>query len=296
MDLNNEVYLIDASIYIFRSYYATDVDYYAKNGEPISAVYGFTRFLCQFIHQTKAKNIACCFDESLESSFRNDIFPAYKANREPAPEDLKRQFKLCQQVAKVLGVATYADGYYEADDLIGTLARYYQQQDSTINIISADKDLTQLIRNQDKWWSFGKSEPLAKEGVFAKFAVHPEQIADFLALTGDSVDNIPGVPGVGNKTAAILLNHFQNLDEILKRHLEIKYLSFRGAKSCQQKIAKHQDDARLAKLLTTIKTDIPLKSYNVHRKELDESRIQSLFEFLNFGPLMRSRILALKNL
>ena len=296
MDLNNDVYLIDASIYVFRSYYATDIDYYAKNGEPINAVYGFTRFLVKFLHKTKAKYIACCFDESLESSYRNDIYPAYKANRDVAPDDLKRQFKLCQQVANVLGIATFVDGYYEADDLIGTLAQHYQKQKTTIHIVSADKDLAQLIKNNDVWWSFGKIDPLNRDGIYNKFGVYPDQIADFLALTGDSVDNIPGVPGIGAKTAELLLNHFNSLDEIIKRHNEIKYLSFRGAKSCQKKIANHIDDALLAKKLTTIKIDINLEDYSVSKKQLDESRIHALFEFLNFGPLMRSRILDLKNI
>ena len=291
MALNNEVYLIDASIFVFRSYFAKDHDYYANNGEPINAVYGFARFLTKFIHQTKAQNIACCFDESLESSFRNEIYPAYKANREPAPDDLKRQFKLCQEVSKVLGVATYADGYYEADDLIGTLATYHQQKDKNITIISADKDLAQLLTENDKWWSYGKQEPLNSEGIYQKFGVMPNQIVDFLALTGDSVDNISGVPGIGEKTASILLNHFKTLDEIIKRHQEIRYLSFRGAKSCQKKIAKHIDDAILARKLTTIKTDIPLADYSVTRNNLDEKRLQALFEFLQFGPLLRRQIL-----
>ncbi len=294
--MKEDVYLIDASIYIFKSYFSYGDEFVASDGAPINAVYGFTRFLSQFIHQTKAKYIACCFDESLDTSFRNEIYPDYKANREPAPPSLKRQFKLCQEVAKVMGVSTYCDGYFEADDLIGTLAKHYQKLNHSVHIVSADKDLAQLINQQDRWWNYGKDAPFSPADVFEKFGVHPHQIADFLALTGDSVDNIPGVPGIGAKTAGILLNHFKTLDEIIARNQEIKYLSFRGAKSCQKKIANNIDAAKLAKKLTVIKQDIELDNFDLTRKGLDSSRTIKLFEYLNFGPLLRRKILEIADI
>ena len=290
-----EVYLIDASIYVFKNYYSNE-NYIASNGESINAVYGFARFLSRFIHQTKAQYIACAFDESLGTSYRNEIYPEYKANRDPAPEDLKRQFKLCQQVAQVMGVATFCDGYYEADDLIGTLANHYKKAGYTNHIISADKDLAQLVKEDDQWWDYGKSQPLNTQLIYDKFGVYPDQIADFLALTGDSVDNIPGVPGIGAKSAVYLLNHFKTLEAVIDRHNEIAYLSFRGAKSCQKKFAQHIDAALLAKKLTTIVTDIPLKNMDIKRQSLDHKRIQNLFDYLNFGPLLRRKILDLQNI
>jgi 5'-3' exonuclease len=289
------VYLIDASIYVFKNYYSNQ-NYVASNGESINAVYGFARFLAQFIHQTKAKYIACAFDESLGTSYRNEIYPDYKANRDPAPDDLKRQFKLCQQVAQVMGVATYCDGYYEADDLIGTLASHYKKLGHSNHIISADKDLAQLVKEGDSWWDFGKSQALNTHMIYEKFGVFPDQIADYLALTGDSVDNIPGVPGVGGKSAVYLLNHFKTLESILERNKEIAYLSLRGAKSCQKKISLHINDALLAKKLTDIVTDIPLENYDISRQSLDETRIHKLFDYLNFGPLLRRKILDLQNI
>lgn len=291
-----DVYLIDASIYIFKSYYSNQ-DYTSINGQSINAVYGFTRFLTQFVHQTKATHIACAFDESLETSYRNEIYPAYKANRDPAPEDLKRQFKLCQQVAQVMGITTYCDGYYEADDIIGTLAHHHHNLGHTNHIVTADKDLAQLlIGKNDTWWNYGKAPAFNRQLVYEKFGVYPEQIADFLALTGDSVDNIPGVAGIGAKSAASLISHFKTLDAIIDRHPEVAYLSFRGAKSCQKKIANNIDQARLAKQLTHIVTDMPLGNFDVTRKPLDESRIQNLFDYLQFGPLLRRKILELKNI
>ncbi len=288
-------YLIDASIFVFRSYYSQGDDYFSSRGENINAVYGFTRFLTKFIHETKAQHIACCFDESLETSFRNEIYPHYKANRDPAPNELKHQFKLCQEVANILGVATYVDGYYEADDLIGTLAKHHKNNGFNNHIVSADKDLAQLIQDGDTWWSYGKDKAFNPQLVFEKFGVHPEQIADYLALTGDSVDNIPGVAGIGSKTASILLKHFNTLDEVIKRHQEIAYLSFRGAKSCQKKIAEGFEDAILAKKLTRIVTDIPLNNYNIIRNTLDMDRINGLFDYLKFGPILRKNILDLQN-
>ena len=293
---NKEAYLIDASIFVFRNYYSMPDQFQAKNGDNINAVYGFARFLSRFIHQTKAQYIACAFDKSLETSFRNEIYPEYKANREPAPDDLKRQFKLCQQVAEVMGVATYSDGYYEADDLIGTLANHFKNKGFNNHIISADKDLAQLVKTNDTWWNYGKDKAFTQQNIYEKFGVYPHQISDYLALTGDSVDNIKGVPGVGNKSAVFLLNHFNTLDEILNRHAEISYLSFRGAKSCAKKIANHKEDALLAKKLTDIVIDIPLDSYDIQRKPLDDFRVHKLFDYLNFGPLLRRNILELNNI
>jgi 5'-3' exonuclease len=292
---NNSTYLIDASIYIFKSYYSMSEEFTSATGEPINAVYGFTKFLTKLMQQTNAKYIACAFDESSQTSYRNEIYPQYKAHREPAPESLKRQFKLCQQVAQVMGIATFVDGYYEADDLIGTLAFHYKNKGFLNHIITADKDLAQLIQKDDFWWDFGKSNPLDYQSVYEKFGVYPKQIADFLALTGDAVDNIKGIPGIGAKTAIFLINHFNTLDEVLKRHKEISYLSLRGAKSCQKKIAQFSDEALLAKRLTEIKTDIPIKDFDIERKPLDKSRINNLFEYLRFGPLLRRNILELKN-
>lgn len=291
-----DVYLIDASIYIFRSYYSVTDDYQSKAGDPINAVHGFIRFLTQFIHQTKAQYIACAFDDSFSKSFRSEIYPPYKANREPAPDELKRQFILCKKVAAAMGVATYSDSNYEADDLIGTLALHYQKKNHRTFIISADKDLAQLITENDRWWDYGKSDPIDCEQIYKKFGVYPDQIADYLALAGDSVDNIPGVPGIGKKTASILLNHFRTLEAVIERHKEIAYLSFRGAKSCKKKIADNINAAILARRLTGIITDVPIKNPNILRQDIVEDKIHLIFDYLNFGPMLRRRILNIKNI
>jgi len=177
------------------------------------------------------------------------------------------------------------------DDLIGTLASVHRRQGFATHVISADKDLAQLVENDsDRWWNFGKDAPLDPRAVEEKFGVRPDQIADFLALTGDSVDNIPGVPGIGPKTAIILLRHFGDLENILRRSEEIGWLSFRGAKSCEKKIRQYADDARLARQLTGIVCDAPMQSTHTERHPADQHALNTLFEALNFGPLLRRKL------
>lgn len=287
-----DVYLIDSSIYVFRGYFSMPDEFKSTDGLSVNAVYGFARFLAKFLRQTGTQNIACAFDESLdEGSFRNEIYPPYKANRDPAPEDLKKQFVLCRRLTEGLGISTFSDKSYEADDLIGTLAKSCQDKNQSVCIVSADKDLAQLIIDGDSWWSYGNFEPFNKDRVYEKFGVYPNQIADYLALTGDAVDNIPGVSGVGAKTAALLLNHFGNLNEIITRKKEISHLSIRGAKSIQKKIETGVEDAQLAKQLTKIVTDVPLSQYNVTRKPVNHEKLSKLFDYLNFGPILRKMLL-----
>ncbi|MCF6300239.1 MAG: exodeoxyribonuclease IX [Proteobacteria bacterium] len=287
----SKVYLIDASIFIFRSYYAMPNEFFDVEGKQINAVYGFGRFLARFLKQTNASNIAIAFDESLSTSFRNEIYPAYKANREPAPIELKNQFSLCRELAQLLGISIFSDSCYEADDLLGTLHQLNAQDDKVIYLVSGDKDLAQLLRVEDYWWDFGKSAPLSYAEVTEKLGVRPDQVCDFLALAGDKVDNIPGVLGVGIKTAQALLKHFGTLDEIIKRHREIAFLSFRGAKSCQQKIQNHTENALLSRQLSKIVLDVPMENDDIMKKK--QSHNKELLMFMgqmNFGPLLRRQL------
>ena len=286
-------YLIDSSVFIFRSYYAIPDEFFDVEGHPINALYGFARFLVRFLQETQANLVALAFDESLSTSFRNEIYPAYKANRDPAPESLKRQMRRCKQLAELLGIATYADDCYEADDLIGSLHQCYKQKGHAVTIVSADKDLAQLLKTGDTWWDFGKSAPLDGEDVCAKMGVYPHQVCDFLALAGDKVDNIPGVPGIGAKTAAALLNHFGSLEEILQRSREIEFLSIRGAKSCMNKIRQFEKEALISQQLSRIVTDVPLENSDIIRKNSTECELLKFIEDMRFGPLMRRQLLDL---
>ena len=146
------LYLVDASVFIFRAWFAVPVDVADRDGNPVNAVLGFARFLAELLEKESPRHIAVAFDESLEQGYRNEIYPAYKANREPAPIELKRQFALCQEICAALGVARYSSSRYEADDIIGTLATRARAAGLPVTIVSRDKDLTQLLSSVDVYW------------------------------------------------------------------------------------------------------------------------------------------------
>ena len=287
------VYLVDASVYIFRAWFSMPDDFTTRAGEPTNAAYGFCGFLCSLLEQTSAQHVAVAFDESLTTSFRNEIYPEYKANRESAPEELKRQFQWARSIAESLGLRCFADPRFEADDLIGTLAVHWRARGHPICLVSSDKDLAQLIRQGDQWWDFSRNQKLGTNQIVQKFGVTPEQIADYLALTGDAVDNIPGVPGVGPKSASALLQHFGDLDSLYLRLEEVPHLSIRGARSLQKKLADHRESAELARRLTLIKTDVEsaLASPETARNLVDAASLNRLFDELQFGGMLRQRCL-----
>jgi len=288
------VYLIDASVYIFRAWFSMPDSFADAAGRPTNAVYGFARFLCELIEQTGSLRMAVAFDESLTGSFRNEIFPAYKANRDPAPPELKQQFAWCKDVARHIGLPVYADERYEADDLIATLAWQSRQRGQRVCVVSGDKDLAQLVGEGDAWWDYARNRRLDPAGVLAHFGVHPQQIPDFLALTGDSVDNIPGVPGIGPKTAAALLAHFETLDAIYARLEEIAWLKLRGARTLGARLKANEQAARLARRLTGLETAVPAlsgpDSALVDRQTANPDLLDALLDGLGFGRPLRERL------
>jgi len=287
------VYLVDASVYIFRAWFSMPEEFVNAVGEPTNAVYGFSGFLCSLLEQTGAEYVAVAFDESLSTSYRNEIYPEYKANRDPAPDDLKRQFAWARSVAEAMGLPCYSDARFEADDLIGTLAEHWRERGHPICVVTSDKDLAQLVGEQDHWWDFSRNQKLNASQLTAKFGVMPEQMADYLALTGDSVDNIPGIPGIGPKSASALLGHFGDLDSIFERVEEVQHLSIRGAKSLQKKLQEHRAAAELAKRLTLIDTAVAsaLESPELRRMQTDVASLNRLFDQLEFGGMLRQRCL-----
>ena len=232
-----------------------------------------------------------CFDESLESSFRNEFYPAYKANREPAPEALKRQFLYCQEMTRALGLPVLSDSRYEADDLIGTLLVRQRARGFHGVIVSADKDLSQLLCEGDSQWDYARQQKWDCAGVKERYGVHAHQIADYLGLTGDAIDNIPGVPGIGAKTAACLLEHFGALDDLLARVAEVPFLRLRGAAAHAARLTEHREQALLSRRLATIALDAPLAEDvgDAVRRPGDRAALDALFERLRMGPLTRRR-------
>ncbi len=287
------VYLVDASVYIFRAWFSMPDAFVNAAGEPTNAVYGFSGFLCSLLEQTAAEHVAVAFDESLTTSHRNEIYPDYKANREPAPVELKRQFGWARAVAEAMGLPCYGDDRYEADDLIGTLASYWRARGHPICIVTVDKDLAQLVGESDHWWDFSRNQKLNAAQLTEKFGVTPRQMADFLALTGDAVDNIPGIPGIGPKSAAALLRHFGDFDSLYARLDEVPALGIRGAASLQRKLLEHRGAAELARKLTVIETSVAsaLAAPGLLRSAVDTARLNRLFDELAFGGMLRQRCL-----
>lgn len=272
------LYLVDASIYIFRAWFSVPSTLTGNQGQSVNAAYGFARFLTELLEQTKAQNIVIAFDESLTLSFRNEIYPLYKMNRELPPEALKLQFELCRRMAESLGLHCVASDQYEADDLIGTYALKAQQAAMQVTIVSADKDLAQLLTPQDKLWDFARRKTYQIEEIKEKFGVHPNQITDYLGLCGDAVDNIPGVPGVGAKTAAAILQSFQDMDAIYANIDQLINVKARGAKSLPNKLREHEAQARLSKQLATIACDAPIDSdlNNAIRKPFNQEELSKI--------------------
>ena len=285
------LYLIDSSLYVFRAWHSLPDEFHDIDGAPVNAVQGYTRFLCDFLERTRPTHALAAFDESLVSSFRNAIYPDYKANRELPPPELKVQFGYCKQVAAALGLCVAADTQFEADDLIGSAVEMARKANFRNVIVSADKDFGQLIGLHDEQWDFSKDQRWDAHGVKQRLGVRPDQVVDYLALTGDAVDNIPGVSGVGPKTAATLLAHFGSLDALLTRIEEVPYLRLRGAGQVYARIKAHREQALLSQRLAAIVLDAPLPGgVDALRWRMpDMAALDALFDRLRFGPLTRSR-------
>ena len=285
------VFLVDSSIYVFRAWFTLPDTLVTRDNEPANALYGFSDFLVSLLANENPKHIACAFDQSLSQSYRNEIYPAYKANRDPAPPELERQFDYCRQLVRTAGIAEVASERYEADDIIGTLCFHMRNSGFRNFIISGDKDLTQLVEEHDCWWEYARDKRMDRKGVFSEFGVYPEQIADLLALAGDAVDNIPGVPGIGVKTASRLLNKFGTLESTIENIEKIGSMKFRGAKRAQTLLAEHQEMARLSRELTLIQHDqqLPQNAQALRRRPYDAETLEALFDQFGFGKHRRQR-------
>jgi 5'-3' exonuclease len=285
------LYLVDASYYIFRAWFALPDTVRDRSGRPVNAVLGYTRFLGDLLEEVAPERIAVAFDESLSGCFRNDLYAPYKANRDLPPAELEYQFGLCREITRALGVAEFASLRYEADDIIGTLAAHSRGASANVTIVSRDKDLAQLLRPGDALVDPASGRRVAHEGVPAFLGVRAEQVADFLALTGDAVDNIPGVPGIGRKTAAALLAELDSIDRLLAELDRVPALELRGARRVAAALDGHRDALMLARRLTTIACDAPLRSGvdGITRRAPRLDAVAALCDSLRFGPPLRAQ-------
>ncbi len=250
--------LVDASPYIFRAFYSLPSSMRDKDGKQANASRGFADFLGKLLTDESPSHILVAFDGSLTTSFRNEIYPAYKSSRELPDAELMAQLEACYAVADAFGCFTCIDDRYEADDLVATARARFDADFDSFAVVTADKDLTQLVDERTVFYDFAKRARLGPVEVHEKFGVHPHQIRDMLGLAGDSVDDIPGVRGVGPKTAVALLGAFASMDELFDDLDKVKDVEVRGAKTLGAKLEEHREIAFLSRELATCAFDAPL--------------------------------------
>src|SRR5210317_1467033 len=252
---NDHLYLVDGSGYIFRAYHALPPLTRKSDGLPVGAVSGFCNMLVKLLNEMDAAesptHLAVIFDAS-GKTFRNDIYPEYKAHRPPAPEDLIPQFSLVREAVRAFNIPAIEMSGFEADDLIASYALQAAADGAHVSIVSSDKDLMQLVGPNIDMIDTMKDKKINAAEVVEKFGVGPERVIDVQSLAGDSVDNVPGVPGIGIKTAALLIEEYGDLDTLLARAGEIKQNKRR------ENLIEFAEQARLSRQLVTLKQDTPL--------------------------------------
>src|SRR6476661_1626586 len=282
----DHLFLVDGSGYIFRAYHALPPLTRKSDGLQVNAVLGFCNMLWKLLAEMKPEDkpthLAVIFDKS-EKTFRSDFYPDYKAHRPDAPDDLKPQFPLIREAVHAFEIPCLEQQGYEADDLIATYVRLACEAKATTTIVSSDKDLMQLVGNGVVMYDTMKDKRIGREEVIEKFGVPPQKMIEVQALIGDSTDNVPGVPGIGVKTAAQLIGEYGDLETLLARAGEIKQEKRR------QSLIEHAERARLSKQLVTldanVKLEVPLADLAVH--DPDYKRLIAFLKAMEFSTLTR---------
>ena len=285
-------YLIDGSGYIFRAYYALPPLTRKSDGMPTGAVSGFCNMLFKLLEDSKSdenKNkpthFAIIFD-SARKNFRNEIYSDYKANRSDAPDDLIPQFEYIRKSVEAFNLPSIELLNYEADDLIATYSEQILKEGAKVTIVSSDKDLMQLYKSNIRIYDPMKNKFISNEDINNKFGVNPEKVIDVQALAGDSSDNVPGVPGIGVKTAAELINEYGNLENLLRNSEKIKQNKRR------ETLIQNKDKAIISKKLVTLKKDVPIKIKisEFKLKEINKDRLYNFLREMEFNRLLSSVI------
>ena len=273
----HHLHLIDGSAFIFRAYHALPPLTRKSDGMPIGAVAGFCNMLHRYVEGNTGPNapthVAVIFDKG-SHTFRNDMYDQYKANREAMPEDLRPQIPLTRTATEAFNIACKELEGYEADDIIATLAVQARAAGGRCTIISSDKDLMQLVGDGVEMQDAMKNKTIDRDGVFEKFGVYPDRVVDVQALAGDSVDNVPGAPGIGIKTAALLINEYGDLDALLERASEIKQPKRR------QTLIDHAEQIRLSRSLVLLDENTPI-DFTIDDLEVRDPDADRLLGFLS---------------
>lgn len=281
------IHLVDASPYIFRAHFSLPDSIVSPEGMRTGAAYGFASFLLKLVADERPTHLGVAFDRNLNGSFRNEVYPAYKAHRGEPPPEVVAQIDPCFELAQALGAAAFIDDRYEADDIIGTLCGRLVPRGHRVVIVTSDKDLAQLVSEQVTLLDFAKGERYGPAAVVAKFGVRPDQITDLLALAGDPVDNIPGVAGIGRKTAAELLGVFGSVEGIYARLEELPRSKMRAARSLHAKLREQRESAFLSKALATVATDAPVAAglADLAYRGASQAEAEALFDRLGFKKI-----------
>lgn len=271
------LHLIDGSAFIFRAYHALPPLTRKSDGLPVGAVAGFCNMLWKYVTDERGSDApthaAVIFDYS-SKTFRNEIYNAYKANRPEPPEDLRPQFPLTRDATRAFNIACIETEGFEADDIIAALSCKARDAGGAVTIISSDKDLMQLVGDGVQMLDPIKGKPIDRDEVFAKFGVYPDRVVDVQALAGDSVDNVPGAPGIGIKTAAQLITEFGDLETLLARAGEIKQPKRR------QTLIDHAEQIRVSKRLVELDCNTPL-DFTLESLEVRAPDAPTLLTFLS---------------
>jgi DNA polymerase-1 len=274
------LFLVDSNIYIYKAWFGAKHEMLNADQHPNQAFIGFTDFVYRLLAESAPQKLVFAFDQGGGKSERKTLYSGYKANRNPTPFNLRRQFDWCQQWVEQLGISKVSHPEWEADDLIGTLAQLHRSPELSIVILTADKDLTQLVREGDICWTFFDDKKLDYNAIRKKFKVKPEQIADQLALTGDKVDNIPGIPLVGLKTAASLLRKYGDLKTLRANLHEVGKMKFRYAALVQRSLIDNESILDISSALTQINCHVEsMREVSISRGPANVVQLQQMMDF-----------------
>ena len=282
------LFLIDGSSYIFRAFFAIPPTLKNAAGMPTNAIFGFTNILLKVLKQYKPEYVTVALDAG-RRTFRNEMLAEYKGHRPEAPPELIPQFPYFRKVLDGLNVTLLELPGYEADDIIATLCDRMANKGCEVVVVSSDKDLMQLVTDGIKLLDSAKDRWIGADQVREKFGVVPERVIEVMGLMGDPVDNIPGVKGIGEKTAIALIQRFQTLENLYEHLAEVKQMQLRGAARVRDLLEKDKDIAFLSRALATVKRDVPMEmplaALRARPPDIDKARI--LFTELGFTNLLK---------
>lgn len=281
---SSSVYLLDASIYIFRAWFGYPDAIVDRQGRPVNAVLGYWRQLLAGLQAHQPERMLVAFDESLFSGFRHQLYPAYKANRALPDDDLAHQLALCRTLTEALGLTCRSSQVFEADDILFSAATVARNAGLAVEVVSRDKDLAQIVQPGDFWSDWAGNVRRDHGQLAGQWGVDPIRIPDVLALAGDAVDNIPGVPLVGLKTAVTLIRHFGDLEALLRQSDQVSRLPIRGAARIQTQLQDHAELALLFRALVRLhQADCPLQVADFQRQTPPAGWIPALLDELKLG-------------